>query len=107
MTTKGLHIKKTQQNYFKNIRTFYFHVFQIKEMMARAGNSHLLTVLSYPNAGHLIEPPYTPHARSSTLKTVEIEEKGRFTFTLQGCRLSQLFFEDQRGPHFGRFENVI
>lgn len=47
----------------------------IKEMMARAGNSHLLTVLSYPNAGHLIEPPYTPHARSSTLKTVEIEEK--------------------------------
>uniref|UniRef100_A0AAZ1Y5A6 Acyl-CoA thioesterase 19 n=1 Tax=Oreochromis aureus TaxID=47969 RepID=A0AAZ1Y5A6_OREAU len=47
----------------------------IKEMMARAGNSHLLTVLSYPNAGHLIEPPYTPHARSSTFKTVEIQEK--------------------------------
>lgn len=73
-------------------------------MMARAGNSHLLTVLSYPNAGHLIKPPYTPHARSSTFKTIEIEEKSRFTFTLQGCRLSQLFFEDQRGPHFGRFE---
>ncbi|XP_006782351.1 peroxisomal succinyl-coenzyme A thioesterase-like [Neolamprologus brichardi] len=47
----------------------------IKEMMARAGNSHLLTVLSYPNAGHLIEPPYTTHARSSTFKTIEIEEK--------------------------------
>uniref|UniRef100_A0A672FQC5 Acyl-CoA thioesterase 19 n=1 Tax=Salarias fasciatus TaxID=181472 RepID=A0A672FQC5_SALFA len=31
------------------------------EMMERAGNSHLLTVLSYPDAGHLIEPPYTPH----------------------------------------------
>ncbi|XP_029951690.1 peroxisomal succinyl-coenzyme A thioesterase-like [Salarias fasciatus] len=30
----------------------------IKEMM---GNGHLLTVLSYPDAGHLIEPPYTPH----------------------------------------------
>uniref|UniRef100_A0A4W6DBF7 Acyl-CoA thioesterase 19 n=1 Tax=Lates calcarifer TaxID=8187 RepID=A0A4W6DBF7_LATCA len=36
----------------------------MKEMMERAGNSHLLTILSYPNAGHLIEPPYTPHARS-------------------------------------------
>uniref|UniRef100_A0A669CTL2 Acyl-coenzyme A thioesterase 4 n=1 Tax=Oreochromis niloticus TaxID=8128 RepID=A0A669CTL2_ORENI len=47
----------------------------LDEMMARAGNSHLLTVLSYPNAGHLIEPPYTPHARSSTFKTVEIQEK--------------------------------
>uniref|UniRef100_A0A3Q1I4Q6 Acyl-CoA thioesterase 19 n=1 Tax=Anabas testudineus TaxID=64144 RepID=A0A3Q1I4Q6_ANATE len=42
----------------------------IKEMMERAGNSRLLTVLSYPNAGHLIEPPYTPHARSSNFWTV-------------------------------------
>ncbi|XP_039882516.1 peroxisomal succinyl-coenzyme A thioesterase-like isoform X2 [Simochromis diagramma] len=47
----------------------------IKEMMARAGNSHLLTVLSYPNAGHLIEPPYTPHARSSNFKTAKMSEK--------------------------------
>ncbi|XP_045892688.1 peroxisomal succinyl-coenzyme A thioesterase-like [Micropterus dolomieu] len=43
----------------------------IREMMERAGNSHLLTVLSYPNAGHLIEPPYTPHVRASTFKTVD------------------------------------
>ncbi|XP_067349414.1 peroxisomal succinyl-coenzyme A thioesterase-like isoform X1 [Channa argus] len=42
----------------------------IKEMMEQAGNSHLLTVLSYPNAGHLIEPPYTPHARASKFRTV-------------------------------------
>ncbi|KAI3370573.1 hypothetical protein L3Q82_007142 [Scortum barcoo] len=41
----------------------------IKEMMERAGNSHLLTILSYPNAGHLIEPPYTPHVRASTFRT--------------------------------------
>uniref|UniRef100_A0AAX7FDR0 Acyl-CoA thioesterase 19 n=1 Tax=Anabas testudineus TaxID=64144 RepID=A0AAX7FDR0_ANATE len=35
----------------------------MKEMMERAGNGHLLTVLSYPNTGHLIEPPYTSHTR--------------------------------------------
>ncbi|XP_044048884.1 peroxisomal succinyl-coenzyme A thioesterase-like isoform X2 [Siniperca chuatsi] len=46
----------------------------IREMMERAGNSHLLTVLSYPNAGHLIEPPYTPHARASTFKTVDTHQ---------------------------------
>ncbi|KAK5866847.1 hypothetical protein PBY51_011389 [Eleginops maclovinus] len=42
----------------------------MKEMMERAGNSHLLTVLSYKNAGHLLEPPFTPFARASTFKTV-------------------------------------
>uniref|UniRef100_A0A3Q0QU77 Acyl-CoA thioesterase 19 n=1 Tax=Amphilophus citrinellus TaxID=61819 RepID=A0A3Q0QU77_AMPCI len=47
----------------------------LDETMERAGNSHLLTVLSYPNAGHLIEPPYTPHARSSTFRTVELSQK--------------------------------
>uniref|UniRef100_A0A3B4YB33 Acyl-coenzyme A thioesterase 4-like n=1 Tax=Seriola lalandi dorsalis TaxID=1841481 RepID=A0A3B4YB33_SERLL len=39
----------------------YESAMDMKEMMERAGNSHLLTVLSYLNAGHLIEPPYTPH----------------------------------------------
>ncbi|KAL4624900.1 bile acid-CoA:amino acid N-acyltransferase-like [Arapaima gigas] len=38
----------------------------IQQMMEKAGNSHLLTVLSYPGAGHLIEMPYTPHCHSST-----------------------------------------
>lgn len=46
----------------------------MKEMMERAGNSHLLTVLSYPNTGHLIEPPYTPHVRASTFRTVSREK---------------------------------
>ncbi|KAM7003214.1 LOW QUALITY PROTEIN: peroxisomal succinyl-coenzyme A thioesterase-like [Tautogolabrus adspersus] len=47
----------------------------IKEMMERAGNSHLLTVLSYPNTGHLIEPPYTPHVRATTFVTVDSRQK--------------------------------
>uniref|UniRef100_A0A7N8YLX9 Peroxisomal succinyl-coenzyme A thioesterase-like n=1 Tax=Mastacembelus armatus TaxID=205130 RepID=A0A7N8YLX9_9TELE len=46
----------------------------MKEMMERAGNSHLLTVLSYPNAGHLIEPPYAPHARASSFRSVKSHE---------------------------------
>ncbi|CAJ1055935.1 peroxisomal succinyl-coenzyme A thioesterase-like [Xyrichtys novacula] len=47
----------------------------IKEMMEQAGNSHLLTVLSYPNTGHLIEPPYSPHFRASLFKTVDTHQK--------------------------------
>uniref|UniRef100_A0A667YY82 Acyl-coenzyme A thioesterase 2, mitochondrial-like n=1 Tax=Myripristis murdjan TaxID=586833 RepID=A0A667YY82_9TELE len=39
------------------------------DMMERAGNSHLLTVLSYPRAGHLIELPYSPHCRASKFLT--------------------------------------
>ncbi|KAF7666904.1 hypothetical protein LDENG_00088380 [Lucifuga dentata] len=41
----------------------------MKEMMERAGNAHLLTILSYPNAGHLIEPPYSPHTRLSNFRS--------------------------------------
>lgn len=47
----------------------------IKEMMEQAGNSHLLTLLSYANTGHLIEPPYTPHFHSSVFKTAGTFEK--------------------------------
>ncbi|XP_051779799.1 acyl-coenzyme A thioesterase 1-like isoform X2 [Erpetoichthys calabaricus] len=37
----------------------------IENMMKAAGNEHLLTKLVYPMAGHLIDPPYSPHIRSS------------------------------------------
>ncbi|XP_035996663.1 bile acid-CoA:amino acid N-acyltransferase isoform X1 [Fundulus heteroclitus] len=37
----------------------------IEENLRTAGKSHLFTRLSYPGAGHLIEPPYSPNARSS------------------------------------------
>lgn len=47
----------------------------IRKMMESAGNSHLLTVLSYPNTGHLIEPPYTPHFRVSAFRSVDVREK--------------------------------
>ncbi|XP_055793525.1 bile acid-CoA:amino acid N-acyltransferase-like [Salvelinus fontinalis] len=35
-------------------------------MLERAGNGHLRTTVSYPGAGHLIKPFYSPHFRSST-----------------------------------------
>ncbi|NP_001188466.1 acyl-CoA thioesterase 18 [Danio rerio] len=44
-------------------------------MMEKAGNRHLLTVLTYPDAGHLIEPPYTPHFRATNFILQEMKEK--------------------------------
>ncbi|XP_056281193.1 peroxisomal succinyl-coenzyme A thioesterase-like isoform X2 [Pseudoliparis swirei] len=34
-------------------------------MMRAAGKEHLLTRIEYPDAGHLIEPPYSPHAKAT------------------------------------------
>lgn len=42
---------------------------QIEETLRAAGKSQLLTRLSYPGAGHLIEPPYTPNSRASMWST--------------------------------------
>ncbi|KAJ4938457.1 hypothetical protein JOQ06_003076 [Pogonophryne albipinna] len=47
----------------------YESAMDMREMMERAGNSHLLTVLSYKNAGHLIEPPFMAFTRASSFKT--------------------------------------
>ncbi|KAL0968095.1 hypothetical protein UPYG_G00262350 [Umbra pygmaea] len=47
----------------------------MKQMMEQAGNSHLLTTLSYPGTGHLIEPPYTPHTRSSNFMVTGTRQK--------------------------------
>ncbi|XP_070758797.1 bile acid-CoA:amino acid N-acyltransferase-like [Enoplosus armatus] len=37
----------------------------IEETLQAAGKAQLFTRLSYPGAGHLIEPPYTPNSRAS------------------------------------------
>ncbi|XP_056311455.1 peroxisomal succinyl-coenzyme A thioesterase-like isoform X1 [Danio aesculapii] len=47
----------------------------IEMMMEKAGNRHLLTVLTYPDAGHLIEPPYTPHFRATNFLLHDMKEK--------------------------------
>ncbi|XP_076850594.1 acyl-coenzyme A thioesterase 1-like isoform X1 [Brachyhypopomus gauderio] len=47
----------------------------IQQIMEKAGNRHLLQVLIYPEAGHLIEPPYTPHHRATNFIVQESKEK--------------------------------
>ncbi|XP_078091876.1 peroxisomal succinyl-coenzyme A thioesterase-like isoform X2 [Mustelus asterias] len=41
---------------------------EIQKTLKAAGKTHLLTSLSYPLTGHLIEPPYSPHCRESKFK---------------------------------------
>ncbi|KAM9495165.1 peroxisomal succinyl-coenzyme A thioesterase-like [Clarias gariepinus] len=47
----------------------------MRQIMEQAGNSHLLNVLSYPGAGHLIEPPYTPHSQGSNFLIGQARKK--------------------------------
>ena len=37
-----------------------FNARQIYDRMKKVGKGHLCNILSYPGAGHVIEPPYTP-----------------------------------------------
>ncbi|XP_007907331.1 acyl-coenzyme A thioesterase 4-like isoform X2 [Callorhinchus milii] len=48
---------------------------EITKLMKTAKNAHLLTVLSYPGAGHLIEPPYSPHCRESKFKINSTQQR--------------------------------
>nr|XP_020448759.1 bile acid-CoA:amino acid N-acyltransferase-like isoform X3 [Monopterus albus] len=51
----------------------------IEETLKAAGKSELFTRLSYPGAGHLIEPPYAPNARLALWRS-----KPKKLFTLWG-----------------------
>uniref|UniRef100_A0A665UG70 Acyl-CoA thioesterase 15 n=1 Tax=Echeneis naucrates TaxID=173247 RepID=A0A665UG70_ECHNA len=47
----------------------------IAAKLRAAGKEHLLTRLTYPNAGHLIEPPFSPHFRATNFKNIITNEK--------------------------------
>uniref|UniRef100_UPI0037E75387 peroxisomal succinyl-coenzyme A thioesterase-like n=1 Tax=Semicossyphus pulcher TaxID=241346 RepID=UPI0037E75387 len=47
----------------------------IAQMMHEGGNRHLLTMLNYPDTGHLIEPPYSPHFRATNFILSSTKEK--------------------------------
>ncbi|XP_071370989.1 peroxisomal succinyl-coenzyme A thioesterase-like [Centroberyx affinis] len=47
----------------------------IAKMMRAAGNEHLLTTVTYHNAGHLIEPPYTPLTNASNFLVYHTKQK--------------------------------
>uniref|UniRef100_A0A8C6TX17 Acyl-CoA thioesterase 19 n=1 Tax=Neogobius melanostomus TaxID=47308 RepID=A0A8C6TX17_9GOBI len=51
----------------------YESAMDMKVMMEEAGNSHLLTLLTYPHTGHLIEPPYSPYVRTSILRPFPVK----------------------------------
>ncbi|KAJ7388054.1 hypothetical protein OS493_040137 [Desmophyllum pertusum] len=38
---------------------------QVYERMKKNDKGHMCTILRYPGAGHIIEPPYTPHCYAS------------------------------------------
>lgn len=63
---------------------------QIEENLKAAGKSHLFTRLSYPGAGHLIEPPYMPNSRASlwSAKPKKCEQGPSST---SDCSQSQFF----------------
>ncbi|XP_041637031.1 peroxisomal succinyl-coenzyme A thioesterase-like [Cheilinus undulatus] len=45
------------------------------QMMQAGGNLHLLSTLTYPNTGHLIEPPYSPHFRATNFIVPIVNQK--------------------------------
>ena len=47
-----------------------FSVSFIRAGLKKRGKENLCSVLCYPNAGHLIEPPYTPHCYTSYMKNL-------------------------------------
>ncbi|KAG5274462.1 hypothetical protein AALO_G00136580 [Alosa alosa] len=57
---------------------------EIKKRLQAAGKSHLFNRLSYPGAGHLIEPPYAPNARVSLWTT-----RPKKVMTIWGGNLAQ------------------
>lgn len=58
----------------------------IAQMMRAAGKEHLLTRVEYPDTGHLIEPPYSPHFRATN-------------FMKAGKEKVQLLWGGQTKPH--------
>ncbi|KAM9468195.1 acyl-coenzyme A thioesterase 1-like [Clarias gariepinus] len=58
----------------------------MERMSEKAGNQHLFKILIYPGAGHLIEPPYTPHHRASN-------------FTVPGKKKVIMLWGGQTRPH--------
>ncbi|KAL9979719.1 hypothetical protein ACROYT_G017422 [Oculina patagonica] len=47
-----------------------FQVKLILSCMKKQGREHLCSILRYPEAGHLIEPPYSPHCYASFIKKI-------------------------------------
>eukprot|EP00064_Thunnus_orientalis_P019214 superscaffoldBa00004707_g19329 len=53
-------------------------IIKVAQMMHTAGKDHLLTRLHYPDTGHVIEPPYSPHFRATNFIIESTKAKGEF-----------------------------
>ena len=60
-----------------------FSVNLIRDRLKKRGREHLCSVLRYPGAGHLIEPPYTPHCYASYTRNMG-EWSGDFSLVWGG-----------------------
>lgn len=56
---------------------------QVARLMREAGKEHLLSRLAYPDTGHLIEPPFSPHFRATTFVMRSSKEKGQIPTPVQ------------------------
>ena len=72
-------IKKEDYSHQRGTLCFFFFYLtfdpQIALLMNAAGNGHLLSRVLYPDTGHLIEPPYSPHFRASNFKAAGVATK--------------------------------
>ncbi|XP_047245025.1 acyl-coenzyme A thioesterase 6-like [Girardinichthys multiradiatus] len=53
---------------------------RMAQVIEASGKTHLLYRLEYPNTGHLIEPPFSPHFRATNLTLHGTKDKGAKVF---------------------------
>lgn len=63
-------------------QTLIFFCAQITQKMHDVGKAHQLTRIDYPDAGHLIEPPFSPHFRATNFM---VKDKYKGGFTSERC----------------------
>ncbi|XP_035763865.1 uncharacterized protein LOC118454194 [Neolamprologus brichardi] len=50
-------------------------IIKVARLLREGGKEHLLSRLAYPGAGHLIEPPFSPHFRATKFILLNSKEK--------------------------------
>ncbi|MED6252990.1 hypothetical protein ATANTOWER_020487 [Ataeniobius toweri] len=64
------------------------------QVIEASGKTHLLYRLEYPNTGHLIEPPFSPHFRATNLTLHGTKDKGAkvfHRFIYGSCQVIRIF----------------
>lgn len=75
----SMHTDMLQNILSTKFNLLYYHLtfnLQMAQMIRAAGKEHLLTIVDYPDSGHLIEPPFSPHFRATKFIVNSSTEKG-------------------------------